>query len=249
MSKKLKPVAFYKRFNSITEIDNVEIPAVQRLLIKSHVDELKEHVIDSYEKSKEPIFGTLDLAYYRHKYWVVDGMHRLACLKELYVEKNIIVPINALVYYISLDTELEEIFTIRNKSIPIASFLLSMNEKKKELLKYVTAFLEQNFKNVFRHDRILRPYIHINSFLENFRKSKLYDIINDEKEFVDVFNALNQYCFEKVYGMEEKEKKRYGISKTMIDLWNKDGVFVGYDKNYEIFSEKFDITPYKKYVK
>ena len=43
MSKKLKPVAFYKRFNSITEIDNVEIPAVQRLLIKSHVDELKEY--------------------------------------------------------------------------------------------------------------------------------------------------------------------------------------------------------------
>lgn len=240
----IKPSSVYKKFNSILEIDTISIPSIQRTLIRPHIDELKFHIKDFLSKGKEPIFGTIDLAYYNHKYWAVDGQHRLTSLQELYNEEKIVVPIHTLIYNISSDKELEEIFTIRNKSIPISTFILSENEKKKQLLKDITEFLTSDHKNIFRYDKILRPYIHIDSFIEQFRSSKFYSAINNKEDFVAIFNMINQYCFSKVNLMTDKEKRKYGLSKAMIDLWTLNGIFIGYDKNYEIFSDEFDITQF-----
>lgn len=240
----IKPSAIYKKFNSILEIETISIPAIQRTLIRPHIEDLKVHIKDFVSKGKEPIFGTIDLAYYNHKYWAVDGQHRLTSLTEVYNEDKIIIPVHTLIYNVCSDKELEEIFTLRNKSIPINIFITAENEKKKQLLKDITEFLSIEHKNIFRYDKILRPYIHIDAFIEQFRSSKLYSVINTKEEFIVLFNMINQYCFNKVSSMSEKEKRKYGLSKAMIDLWTLNGIFIGYDKNYEIFSEEFDMTPF-----
>jgi len=240
----IKPISVYKKFNSILEIDTIEIPAIQRTLNRPHVDELKTHIYDFVSKSKEPIFGTVDLAFYNHKYWAVDGQHRLKSLQEIYSESKIIIPVHALIYNVSSDEELEEIFKIRNKAIPISKFIAEEGEKKKQLLKDIMEFLTTDHKNIFRYDRTKRPYVHIEYFIEHFRTSKLYSVINNMNEFVSIFNMLNQYCFNKVNTMTDKEKRKYTISKAMIDLWTVNGIFIGYDYNFEIFSEEFDITPF-----
>jgi len=244
MSQLIRPIATYKKFNSILEIDTICIPAIQRTLIRPHINDLKVHIKESLAKGREPIFGTIDLAYYNHKYWAVDGQHRLTSLQELYNEEKIIIPVHTLIYNVNSDTELEEIFNIRNKSIPISIFIADENEKKKQLIKDITEFLSTDHKNIFRYDKILRPYIHVDTFLEQFRSSKLYSAINTKEQFISLFNMLNQYCFNKVSVMNDKQKRKYGLSKAMIDLWTLNGIFIGYDKNYEIFSEDFDITPF-----
>ena len=115
MSQLIRPIATYKKFNSILEIDTICIPDIQRTLIRPHIDDLKVHIKESLAKGREPIFGTIDLAYYNHKYWAVDGQHRLTSLQELYNEEKIIIPVHTLIYNVNSDTELEEIFNIRNK--------------------------------------------------------------------------------------------------------------------------------------
>lgn len=240
----IKPIATYKKFNSILEIDSISIPDIQRDLNKEHVNDLKVHIKDCVSKGREPIFGTVDLAFYNHKYWAVDGQHRIKSLQEIYSEEKIIVPVHALIYNVSSDSELKEIFTARNKSIPIDKFLIDENEKKKQLLKDIIEFLTLEHKNIFRYDKSKRPYIHIDYFMEHFRSSKLYSIINTKAEFISLFNMINQHCFNKVNSMNDKQKRKYGLSKSMIELWTVNNIFVGYDNNFEIFSDEFDITPF-----
>lgn len=243
----IRPSTLYKKCNSVLDIkDQMYIPSIQRNIIRQHVIEIKEYINQSLVEGKEPILGALDLAYYDYKYYLIDGQHRFTALNEVTVEKNIPIPFHCLIYVVTSQEELEQIFLIRNKNVPLADFLKILNEEKKSLLKIIISFLESNYKEVFRYDKKIRPFIDINTFIENFRSSRLYSIIENITEFVDVFNMLNQECYTKVATMSEKDRKKYGISDPMISFWSTHGIYIGFDKNYEIFSDKFDTSSYKR---
>lgn len=243
----IRPSTLYKKCNSILEIkEQIYIPSVQRNIIRQHVVEIKEYINKSLSEGKEPILGAIDLAYYDYKYYLIDGQHRFVALSEVTMERNLPIPFHCLIYLVTSQEELEEVFLIRNKNVPLADFLKSLNEEKSSLLKVIVSFLETNYKEIFRYDKKVRPYIEINTFIEHFRSSRLYSIIENISQFVDVFNMLNQECYTKVMTMTEKERKKYGVSDSMISVWSNNGVYIGFDKNYEFFSEKFDVTPFKK---
>jgi len=243
----IRPSTLYKKCSSILEIkDQIYIPSVQRSLIRQHVVEIKEYINKSISEGKEPILGALDLAYYDYKYYLIDGQHRFTALSEVTIQKNVPIPFHCIIYVVTSQEELEQVFLIRNKNVPLADFLKVLNEEKKYLLRTIVTFLESNYKEVFRHDKTMRPYININNFIESFRSSKLYSIISNIEEFVDIFNMLNQDCYSKLATMTEKDRKKYAISDAMISFWSTHGIYIGFDKNYEIFSDKFDITSYKK---
>lgn len=245
----IRPEIFYHRFSSYLELkSNMFIPSVQRDLVESHIDSMRQHIKDSIKAKKEPIFGTIDLVNLDGKYYLVDGQHRYNAIEKEYIQNETIVPIHALIYPVSNEEEMEEVFKIRNKGIPVPSFILSVKETKKELLKKINKFLEKEHSEIFKYDKFVRPYININTFIECFRMTKIYSLIETFEEFQKVFNLMNQECYSKIYTMTEKSKKKYGISDRMLSFWSENNIFLGYSKDFDFMSE-LNITAYENMLK
>lgn len=245
----IKPFIVYKRFNSCLELQsNLYIPSVQRNLIQEHVDKMRTHIKESITKGKEPIFGSIDLCFFEGKHYLIDGQHRYTAIRQEYQESNTLIPIHSLIYYVNSEEELEEIFVTRNKGIPIPSFILSMKETKKELLKDMTTYLERTCPSIFKHDKFARPYININTFLEHFRMSKIFGLIETLDHFHQVFKMLNQECYTKINMMTDKQRKKYGITDRMLLAWSEHKIYLGMHKNFE-FLDELDIEGYKELLK
>jgi len=211
----IKHSIIYEKFNSYLDLkSNIFIPSVQRDLIPPHVESMRQHIKEALKAKKEPIFGTLDLVKLDGRYYLVDGQHRYNAIEKEYIENNNIVPIHAVIYPVSSEEELEEVFQIRNKGIPVPSFVLSVKETKKELLKKIIKFLEKEYSEVFKYDKFVRPYININTFIEHFRRTKVFALIDTFEEFVNVFSLMNQECYSKI--SDPKIVKKFTITERMI---------------------------------
>jgi len=238
----LKTVTYYKKFDSCFEVpDKLFVPSIQRNIIQEHLEFMRKYIRDCVKSGEEPIFGTIDLVLYKENYYLVDGQHRFLAIQKEFFENKSIIPIHALIYEIqtSLDevlakTKIEEIFKLRNRGIPVPSFILSSKEEKKDLLKDISSFLEQISPAIFKQaGGHTRPNININSFIENFRKTKVFKSIKTLEDFRKVFNDINLECYHKVNRMTESQMKKYGITLRMVSIWAQNKIYVGYSKDFD----------------
>jgi hypothetical protein len=234
----IRPTIIYKKFNSCLELEsNLYIPSIQRDIIPQHVQEMRNHIQDYAKKGKEPIFSSVDIAILDSRYYVIDGQHRISAIQKEYEENKLLIPIHSLLYVIENEEELEELFRLKNSNVPVPDFILSVKETKKELLKHITSYLLTSYPGIFKTDAQNRPYININTFIENFRVSKIFTYIETKEQFVEVFNVMNQFCYSKISTMVEKQKNRYKISPRMLSTWAENSIYVGYSNNFEFLEE------------
>jgi hypothetical protein len=229
----------YKRFSSYLDLpEKIFIPSVQRSIIKEHVESMRKHIREYVKLEKEPIFGTIDLVLFEDKYYIVDGQHRFCAIQREYIENGINVPIHCMIYSVVEEKFIEEIFKVRNKGIPVPKFMLSVKETKKDLLKEIATYLETLCPIIFRHKGgLTRPKININTFLEHYRVTEEYKCIETLDQFKIAFEKLNTKCLEMLCTMEEKEKRKYGISENMIALWSQYKIYVGYAKDFDFLTK------------
>ena len=229
----------YKRYSSYTELpEKIFIPNIQRNIIKEHVESMRKHIRDYIKEEKEPIFGTIDLALFEDKYYIVDGQHRYCAIQREYIENGINVPIHCMIYNVNEEKSIDEVFKVRNKGIPVPKFVLSVKETKKDLLKEIATYLETLCPSIFRHKGgLTRPKININVFLEHYRGTEEYKSIETLDQFKVAFEKLNAQCLEVLCLMDDKQKRKHGITEKMIALWSQYKIYVGYSRDFD-FLEK-----------
>jgi hypothetical protein len=229
----------YQRFSSISEIPKeVFIPNIQRNIIKEHVESMRKHIQEYTKLGKEPIFGTLDFVLYDGAYYLVDGQHRYTAIQKEYFEHDIVVPLHVLVYEVINECQIEEIFKVRNKGIPVPKFMLSIKESKKDVLKEIVTYLETLCPTIFKHKGgSVRPKININTFIEHFRVAPFFKNIVTLEDFIRIFTLVNQECFERLCAMDDKQKRKHGITENMIEIWSQNKIYIGYNKDFTFFND------------
>lgn len=251
MGTLIKAVSEYKRYGSFAELQEfIEIPDIQRDLMPKQVHSMKLHIKDRVEKGLEPIFGTIDLASVKGnpKLYICDGQHRIESIRDTFLKDKIIVPIHTMIYFVDTYEEMEEIYKVRNLGVPVPDYFLDLKNKvnlKKDVLKDIREYLERDDNKVFRYRVSHRPYININTFLEIFVKSKLYVIIDTIHDFGKVFDLLNTEAYNFIHRLDEKGKRKYGITSNMMSVWDDAGVYIAYDYNFQYLDKDYDISRFK----
>jgi hypothetical protein len=230
-----KSIISYRKFNSIVELPpKLFVPNIQRNIIKEHVDFMGKYIQECAAINKEPIFGTIDLVLFGDNYYLVDGQHRYCAIYKEYTERKIIVPIYSLIYEVDSESQIEEIFKIRNRGIPVPDFMLSVKEGKKDLLKEISTYLETRCPEIFKQSGgHTRPKININTFLEHLRETKVFKTLITLDDFKKLFNNLNQECFNRFRKMTDKQIKKYGVTENMIAIWSQYKIYIGYSRDFD----------------
>jgi hypothetical protein len=239
MTDAIMTVFSYKKFESITDIPlDVFIPNLQRNIIKEHVESMRKHIREYIKLGKEPIFGTLDFVLYKDSYYLIDGQHRYTAIQKELLDNDIVVPIHTMIYEVNDESLIEEIFKIRNRGIPVPKFMLSIKESKKDVLKEAATYLETLCPAIFKHKGgLLRPKINIETFLEHFRVAPFFKSVITINDFIQVFNLVNQECFERLCSMDDKEKRKHGITEHMIEIWSTYKIYIGYNKDFDFLND------------
>jgi hypothetical protein len=229
----------YKKFESITDIPlDVFIPSLQRNIIKEHVESMRKHIREYVKLGKEPIFGTLDFVLYKDAYYLIDGQHRYTAIQKELLDNDINVPIHTMIYEVNDEALVEEIFKIRNRGIPVPKFMLSIKESKKDVLKEASTYLETLCPAIFKHKGgLLRPKINIETFLEHFRVAPFFKSVATLDDFIKVFTLVNQECFSRLCSMDDKEKRKHGITENMIEVWSGYKIYIGYNKDFDFLND------------
>lgn len=242
----LKTVTHYKKFDTFLDVpDKLFVPSIQRNIIQEHLVFMRKYIQECAKANEEPIFGTIDLVLFNDNYYLVDGQHRFFAIQKEFFENKIIVPIYALIYEVQTSNEalakskIEDIFKLRNRGVPIPSFILSEKEEKKDLLKEINTFLETISPVIFKQiGGYTRPKININAFLENIRKTERFKSVKSLGDFRKLFNDMNLECYHKVSKMTEKQMKKYGITDHMLSIWSQYKIYVGYSKDFDFMSSE-----------
>jgi hypothetical protein len=249
MFRTLKTVSEYKRFNSYAEIANfIETPEIQRNIIPKQIEAMKLYVSSCLEKGMEPVFGTIDLVKVSSypKMYISDGQHRLLVIEDFY-KNNTHLPIHVMIHNVETYEEMEDIFRIRNLGVPLPDFLTIKAKgdisKKQTLIKELATWLEQI--PTFRYRNANRPYVNITTFLDFFLKSKLFNIIENKDEFEKVLNLINSESYQYVLSLDDKGKRKLGITANMMNVWTDSNVYIGYNTNYPYFSPEYDISRFE----
>jgi hypothetical protein len=253
MQVNLKSVSEYKRYNSYAEICNfVELPEVQRNIISKQLENMRIYVSDCIEKGMEPIFGCIDLVKVSSypKMFLVDGNHRYNIIQSFY-NSNIHIPIHVMIYKVDTYEEMENIFRLRNLGVPVPEFLTVKAkddiEGKKRLIKDIASWVENI--QTFRYRNGNRPYVNISNFLDLLQKSKLYTIIDSIEDFEKVLNLLNTESYSFVVSLDDKGKRKHGITANMMKVWSDAKVYIGYNSNFPYLAPDYDISRFKTLLK
>lgn len=252
MFRSLKNITEYKRYNSYAELaDIIETPSIQRNIIPSQVDAMIEYANVCLEKNMEPIFGSIDIVKVNSypKVFIVDGQHRILAIQNFY-KKNIHIPIHTMIHKVETYEEMEDIFRFRNLGVPLPEYMTIKAKdgisKKQNLIKDIATWLEQI--PTFRYRNANRPYVNISSFLDCLLKSKLYEIIDTQEEFEKILNLINTEAYQYVLSLDDKGKKKLGISPNMMKVWTQTNVYIGHNSNFPYFDSEQDITRFKTLI-
>lgn len=244
----LKPISQYKRYSSYNELHSIiEIPDIQRNVIPKQVHNMELYIQECITKSMEPVFGTIDLVSIKgdQKLHLVDGQHRFLAIKNVYLNSKVIIPIHTMIYNVETYEDLENIFRLRNLGVPIPEYYINLKQKadtKLSLVKEITSYLEDI--PIFSYKRNTRPYINLPIFMEGLINSKLFSIINNMDDFIKVLYQLNLNAYNVICSLDEKGKRRLGITQNMINVWSEHKMYVPYDSNMVYFGKDFDIAPF-----
>ena len=244
----LRPITQYKRYSSYLELHSIiEIPDIQRNVIPKQVHNMELYIQECITKSIEPVFGTLDLVSIKgdQKLHLVDGQHRFLAIKNVYLNNKVIIPIHTMIYNVETYEDLENIFRLRNLGVPIPEYYINLKQKadtKLSLVKEITSYLEDI--PIFSYKRNTRPYINLPIFMEGLINSKLFSIVNNMDDFIKVLYQLNLNAYNVICSLDEKGKRRLGITQNMINVWSEHKMYIPYDSNMVYFGKDFDIAPF-----
>jgi hypothetical protein len=205
------------------------------------------YIQECITKSIEPVFGTLDLVSIKgdQKLHLVDGQHRFLAIKNVYLNNKVIIPIHTMIYNVETYEDLENIFRLRNLGVPIPEYYINLKQKadtKLSLVKEITSYLEDI--PIFSYKRNTRPYINLPIFMEGLINSKLFSIVNNMDDFIKVLYQLNLNAYNVICSLDEKGKRRLGITQNMINVWSEHKMYIPYDSNMVYFGKDFDIAPF-----
>lgn len=245
----MNPIVSYKKYNSIYELKtSIEVPSIQRNVMEKQLLNMREYIRQCSKNLTEPVFGTIDLVAVSGmpRMFVCDGQHRLIAIEQEYTENGIIVPIHCLIYSVENYNQVVEIFRLRNLGVPVPEYYLTLEEaidNRKELLRSIETYLES--VPAFKHTSTNRPYINISSFIQALIKSKIYTLIKSIEDFGKILVLLNNECFTIVHEMDDKMRKKNGITQNMVNIWTNSGTWIGYNLNFPYFSSTEDILRFE----
>ena len=235
-----------RKFQSYAELSHrINIPSMQRSLIEKHVRDMENHIFDRASRHLSPIFGAIDLADLNGNYYVIDGQHRLAAIESQYSKFNKVIPIIAVIYHVQSKEEMIEIFTTRNKGIPVPDFITNPSDDKTLVLKKIQAYIETLPGFDYRQKK--RPYVNITEFMTNLRGSKMLSLIENEQQFRDIFVWINDSNYTRC--MNPNMRKSYGISEHMVKLCTSWNIWIGVDKNMPWFDDNYNLDFVKELLR
>jgi hypothetical protein len=216
-----------KRYRSYADIaGRVDVPSIQRDLDVKVVAEMREHIADVIKAGREPIFGAIDLCRMKDRLFVIDGQHRLEALRQEYVESKQVIPFNVVIYNITTIEEMQWIFQIRNKGVPVPEYILnpSNDTKQHALLKEIESYI----KTIpLFGSNVKRPAINTTVFMNRFRDGEYIVSIEGIKHFHKLLNMANDIMATKARDSKYRAKEK--ISDTMYNKCIKEGIYLGLD--------------------
>ena len=238
-----RQIAKYYKFLSFSDLQSqIEIPSIQRNLNKEVVNEIYNYIYSCLAKLKEPVFGTLDLVSIggSKMMYLTDGQHRFEALKNIYENLGRNIPVHTMIYNVQNYEEMEEIFKIRNRGIPMPDYYLDIKNnitKRKDLVKEIENLVTQI--PIVKIANCNRPFLNRTNFINAFTNSSIFSLINNVDDFNTLLSHINQKCCDIVSSMDDKHKKRKGISDKMIKVWDDCGWYLSYDLNFPYFNDTY----------
>jgi Protein of unknown function DUF262 len=232
-SKKPKPLLAnvkqtYKEIPSYDLLGNkIDAPSVQRSIDRRHVKQIFNYIVTSHTIGETVILGTIELVDLDGKWYCVDGQHRLCALKDAYAQHHKI-PFFVHIYSVRTQDQMNEIFYIRNRNVPIPDFLLSdtIDCDRKKLLERIEEDLKNNKSTLFRETKAeRRPYIRISDFMDKIQELNNLDTFEDYEK---IFDRNNKRI--KRENSEDSIKKKKLISPAMWKLCEEHNIWFGLDK-------------------
>jgi 5-methylcytosine-specific restriction endonuclease McrA len=158
-------------------------PEVQRAIDKEHVQKIVSYQQNLYTKYKCYDFSQpLMLAKFNNKFYILDGGHRLECIKQLPGDFN--VPIVVYDKFKSAD-EIRDKFAAINNNKPI---ILALNDPEYDNCNKICKLVMGKFGHC--HSRSLSPKIpnfNIDKFSKRFRK-------HDAQRVISAIDTLNAFA-------------------------------------------------------
>lgn len=242
----------YEKFFNVSDFEkNLKIPNFQRNIDMKVIDKIVEYIYEACVRQKHPALGCLELCQIKgpiKTLYLIDGQHRYAAIKKLYEEKHTIIPINALIYTVNDFEEMKSLFTVRNLGTPMPFYYLESDVSEHiDLIKEIETVM--NGIPVFKSGTANRPYTSKTSFLSAFLNSDFYknNHIKSREDFIQLLHYINNYSFNIVTKMDEKVRKRKGISEKMMKVWSDCGWYFPYDANYPYFNSD-NITDFLNFM-
>lgn len=207
-----------KKFVSYDEIaEKIYTPSFQRELNPEVVSSIKEYIYDRQKQDLDIQIGVMDLCKFNGQLFSVDGRHRLKALEEFYTETKKNITFYAIVYTVSSQEEMEEIFKIRNSGIPVPDFILNPPLGKGPLLKQINSYLRELpiVKISKPGSKANRPSVDLALFMEYLTESELLEICTDLNSFIENFLKINRKIGKKT--RDENWIKKMKITDTMLE--------------------------------
>jgi hypothetical protein len=228
----------YFRFSSYLEIDGkYSKPSIQRSIMPEQIGRMKIHILEQYELGECNIFGAISLAKLNNILYVVDGQHRLQAIKEIYTEKKLNIPFNAIIYNINTKEQMKKIFNTINNGIPLPDFLIEdISENKKDKLRDINDYISK--RKGFSDTKKNRPNINTLEFMNKLNNSKFANLIINLDDFIKAFDYINYSIKENIKNPNYIKKEK--ITSNMLEKCREFDNYVSLDRSYD-FLENEDI--------
>lgn len=213
-------------FSKFSEIEGFSIPAFQRRLDVSIVDEIAQHIKDQRDRMKTPYLGAIEVAECGGIIYIIDGQHRYEAYKQDYQNYRKRTKIMILKYHVDDYSEMLNIFRIRNMGVQVPEYILY---SESENLRQLMISIEEYISDIpgFVKKEVRRPNVNIAKFmkiiteenvLEGNRIKTLDQFINFLKvKNMIIYNLLNDGSF----------CRRQRITEPMCKTANSNGNFIG----------------------
>lgn len=202
--------------NAITYLS----PNVQRLLNEHHVQNLITDQMWEYQLHAQfSMLQSITCADLDGKRYVLDGQHRLAAFKELYLKgyaMNVNIPI--VCYQVETFDELKSYYLRINKHHPIQP-LETSSEWFENGKSFCTWFVSE-YKPYLKHtdSRCNCPHINMNELMKYIKEKHVFERLrsdnNDVPKLIETVKAFNEYMIQHVkyivnWQIQEDFSKRF----------------------------------------
>src|SRR5438132_13860642 len=131
-----------KTYNSYEDIeDKIYVPSFQRDLNLELVADIKKYIYERYKQKLHLCIGVLDFCKYNAQLFVVNGQHRVKALEEFYKETGNEIKFHAIIYTVTSQEEMQEIFKLLNSGLKVPDFILNLPTDKQKLIRKINKFI------------------------------------------------------------------------------------------------------------